>query len=97
MLFGASNPLFAQQFDLLLKGGHVIDPKNGIDEIMDVAVTDGKIARVAGSVPQHLSLSASLPSGQVGCVPWLGSSHRAQHAVEVPQGRDAPGALPAHR
>ena len=52
MLFGASNPLFAQQFDLLLKGGHVIDPKNGIDEIMDVAVTDGKIARVAGSVPE---------------------------------------------
>ena len=32
---------------MLLKGGHVIDPKNGIDRVMDVAITGGKIARVA--------------------------------------------------
>ncbi len=38
-------------YDLLLKGGHVIDPKNGIDAPMDVAVRDGKIAAVAGSLP----------------------------------------------
>ncbi|MBI3694841.1 MAG: amidohydrolase/deacetylase family metallohydrolase, partial [Acidobacteria bacterium] len=35
------------QWDLLLKGWHVIDPKNGIDGRMDVAVSDGKIAAVA--------------------------------------------------
>ena len=29
----------AQQYDLLLKGGHVIDPKNKIDAEMDVAVS----------------------------------------------------------
>jgi dihydroorotase len=35
------------QYDLLLKGGHVIDPKNNIDEPRDVAIRDGRIAAVA--------------------------------------------------
>jgi dihydroorotase len=39
-----------QQYDMLLKGGHVIDPKNGIDRVMDVAVSGGKIARVAAGI-----------------------------------------------
>jgi dihydroorotase len=34
-------------YDLVLKGGHVIDPKNGIDGIRDVAIKDHKIAEVA--------------------------------------------------
>jgi dihydroorotase len=47
-----SNTAWAQaQYDLLLKGGHVIDPRNGLDRRMDVAVTAGKIARVADSIP----------------------------------------------
>ena len=41
----------AQEFDLLIKGGHVIDPANGIDGPMDVAVKDGKIGKVAASIP----------------------------------------------
>lgn len=41
----------AQQYDLLLKGGHLIDPKNGINSEMDVAVADGKIAKVAIRIP----------------------------------------------
>jgi dihydroorotase len=43
--------LLAQTYDLLLQGGHVIDPKNNIDRVMDVAVAGGKIARVAESIP----------------------------------------------
>ena len=47
-----SNTASAQaQYDLLLKGGHVIDPRNGLDRRMDVAVTGGKVARVADSIP----------------------------------------------
>jgi len=38
------------QYDLLLKGGHLIDPKNDINEPMDIAITDGKIAQVATSI-----------------------------------------------
>ena len=41
----------AQQIDLLLKGGHVIDPKNKIDAKMDVAIVDGKIFKVAADIP----------------------------------------------
>ena len=38
---------FAQQYDLVLKGGHLIDPRNGIDGPRDIAVKDGKVAAVA--------------------------------------------------
>jgi dihydroorotase len=44
-------PLSAQQIDLLLKGGHVIDAKNNIDAIMDVAIDEGKILQVAANIP----------------------------------------------
>lgn len=35
------------KYDLLLQGGHVIDPANGIDGTADVAVSKGKIAAVS--------------------------------------------------
>ncbi|QKZ14769.1 amidohydrolase/deacetylase family metallohydrolase [Spirosoma sp. KUDC1026] len=41
---------FAQSYSIVIKGGHVIDPKNNIDGIMDVAITDGKIVQVAKSI-----------------------------------------------
>ncbi|MCZ6680474.1 MAG: amidohydrolase/deacetylase family metallohydrolase [Candidatus Poribacteria bacterium] len=39
------------RYDLLLKDGHVIDPKNNINQVMDVAIADGKIASVAKNIP----------------------------------------------
>jgi dihydroorotase len=54
LLLGALGlgPLEAQSgYDVLLKGGHVIDPRNGIDGVMDVAIASGKIARVARDIP----------------------------------------------
>lgn len=41
----------AQHLDILLKGGHVIDPKNKIDSKMDVGITNGRIAMVATEIP----------------------------------------------
>ncbi|MCC5908378.1 MAG: amidohydrolase/deacetylase family metallohydrolase [Balneolaceae bacterium] len=41
----------AQQYDLILKGGHLIDPKNEIDSPFDIAVKNGEIARVAENIP----------------------------------------------
>ncbi len=40
----------AQPYDLVLRGGHVIDPKNGIDAVRDVAIRGGKIAAVGESL-----------------------------------------------
>jgi len=40
----------AQTYDILIKGGHVIDPKNSINAVMDVAILGGKIAQVAKNI-----------------------------------------------
>src|SRR5256884_884834 len=41
----------APRYDLLLKGGHVIDPANHLDAVMDVAVLKDKIAAVEKDIP----------------------------------------------
>jgi dihydroorotase len=38
-------------YDLLLKGGHVIDVKNNLTAIRDIAIAQGKIAAVAANIP----------------------------------------------
>src|SRR5713101_3056314 len=45
-----STAAFGQDYDLLLKGGHVIDGKNRINAVRDVAIKDGKIAEVAARI-----------------------------------------------
>lgn len=40
----------AQGFDLILKGGRVIDPSAGIDGVRDVGIADGRIAAIAPSL-----------------------------------------------
>ena len=35
------------KYDLLLRGGHLIDPKNQINAVRDLAILDGKVAAVA--------------------------------------------------
>lgn len=39
-----------QSFDIVVKGGTLIDPKNGIHALMDIAISQGKIAKVAASI-----------------------------------------------
>jgi dihydroorotase len=43
------------QYDILFKGGHVIDPKNNIDGKMDVAITGKTIARVDADIDPALA------------------------------------------
>jgi dihydroorotase len=52
LLFLCANALLAQAtYDLLLKGAHVIDPKNKISGVRDVAIRDGRIAAVSDNIP----------------------------------------------
>lgn len=53
MLTAGVVPAIAQapQYDLLVRGGRLIDPRNGIDGLRDVAIKEGKIARVAEGIP----------------------------------------------
>ena len=47
--------LFAQSYDIVIKGGHVIDPKNNIDAVMDVAINAGKIMKLANGIDAKLA------------------------------------------
>jgi dihydroorotase len=38
-------------YDLLIKGGHVLDPGQGLDAALDIAVSGGKIAKIAADIP----------------------------------------------
>jgi N-acyl-D-aspartate/D-glutamate deacylase len=37
----------AQQYDLVLEGGRVMDPETGMDAVRDVGIRDGKIVRIS--------------------------------------------------
>ena len=38
-------------FDLILRGGRVIDPSQGVDEVMDVGFAGGKVAKIGINLP----------------------------------------------
>ena len=41
---------FAQEYSIVIKDGHVIDPKNNIDGVMDVAISNGKIVQIGKNI-----------------------------------------------
>jgi dihydroorotase len=47
---GLCQASMAQSYDIVIKGGHVIDPKNGIDAMMDIGVSGGKIALLSKDI-----------------------------------------------
>ncbi len=73
-------------FDLLLKGGRVIDPRNGIDGIRDVAVAGGKIAAVAPSIDAARAKKTVDVAGLIVC-PGLVDIH--VHAFHTTGAADA--------
>ena len=64
----------AQQYDLLIRNGRIIDPKNNIDSKMDLAVKDGKIAKVANSIPAAQAIKVIDATGLI-VVPGLIDIH----------------------
>jgi dihydroorotase len=51
------------EYDFLLKGGRVLDPRNGVNAVRDVAIKDGKVAAVGSSIPAARALKAVDVSG----------------------------------
>jgi dihydroorotase len=43
------------EFDLLIKSGHVIDARNGVNTVTDVGITGAKIGRVAANIDPKLA------------------------------------------
>lgn len=95
LLLCFSSAAFSQQVDILLKGGHVIDPKNNIDSKMDVAIAGGKILRVAANIPVGGAKRVVDATGYY-ITPGIidihvhvfAGTHREQHYM------DGPGGLP---
>jgi dihydroorotase len=50
LLLASTQVVFAQKYDLIIRGGHFIDPATGTNAVRDVAVSKGIIARVAASI-----------------------------------------------
>ena len=48
-------------YDILIKGGHVIDPKNGIDGMKDVGISGSSIAAVQPDIPDAQGRKLSMP------------------------------------
>jgi len=63
----ATSLLFAQQqqpqYDLLIQGGHVVDAKDRVSAVRDVAIRDGKIAAVAEHIDPATALKTVSAKG----------------------------------
>ena len=68
----------AQQFDVVLEGGRVMDPETGLDGIRNVGIRDGKIARISTE-----SLSGARVIHASGLVVAPGFIDLHQHGQEI--------------
>lgn len=73
-------------FDLLLKGGHLIDPWNNLDGPMDLGLADGKVAAVDRNLPAAQARQVLDVAGMY-VVPGLVDIH--VHTYATPGHRDA--------
>ena len=51
-------------FELLIKGGHVLDPGQGLDGPLDIAISDGRIAAVQSDIPPEQAKQTIQVRGQ---------------------------------
>ncbi len=71
-------------YDLLVRGGHVIDPSQQLNGVMDVAVKDGKIAAVQADINPGLAAKTIDARGQL-VLPGLIDTHA--HVFQYVTGR----------
>ena len=67
-------PALAQEYDIVLRGGRVIDPANSIDRVMDVGVTGNRITAVAAYIADAQARKLVNVSGMI-VVPGLVDLH----------------------
>ncbi len=74
-----------EHFDMLLINGHVIDPKNGVDGLADVAITAGRIAAVGRDLNRALAGRIIDVSGLV-VTPGIIDMHVHVYHTRAPEG-----------
>lgn len=65
LLFLFTGLVQAQSYDIIIKGAHLIDPKNDLDEPMDLAIKDGKVAAVEKSIDPKMAAQVVNASGMI--------------------------------
>lgn len=75
----------AQSYDMLIKAGHVIDARNNIDEVMDIAIKEGKIAAVGKNIDPKLAKQVIDADGKY-VTPGLIDLHGHVFAGTTPDG-----------
>ena len=73
----------AQQYDLMLEGGRIIDPETGVDAVRNVGIRDGKIVRVSS---EALSGRRVVHAGGLVVAPGFIDLH--QHGQDLARFRD---------
>ena len=81
-LLALSTLMAAQQYDLVLEGGRVMDPETGLDAVRNVGIRDGKIARISSE-----ALSGRRVVDVVGLVVAPGFIDLHQHGQDMPSQR----------
>jgi N-acyl-D-glutamate deacylase len=78
----ASSPVGAEDYDLVILNGRVMDPESGLDAVRNVGVKDGKIAAIEkGAIEGKQSIDAS---GHVVAPGFIDTHH---HNVSTPFGQ----------
>jgi N-acyl-D-aspartate/D-glutamate deacylase len=78
----ASPTVLAQQYDLVIEGGRVLDPETGLDATRNIGVTGNKIARISAD-----SLKAKRVINASGLVVAPGFIDLHQHGQDADSGR----------
>ncbi len=95
LVLAAGTLLGQQQYDLLLTRGHVIDPKNGVNGVKDVAISNGKVAAVADRIDPSKAFKTVDVSGlyvapgfiDTSMTVALGEEQRGRLLGAIPAGR----------
>ena len=72
-------------YDLLLKGGHVIDPANDINQVMDIAIQGERIQRVAKDIPASSAIKV-VDASDYYITPGLIDMHVHVYHTRAPEG-----------
>lgn len=57
--------LGAPSYDLLIRGGRVVDPSQNVDAVQDVAISEGKIKRLAARIPENEARQVIPAAGKI--------------------------------
>lgn len=85
-------------YSYIIKGGHVIDPKNNINEVMDVAITAGTRAQAARPANGNNQARAAVPAveGKVAMVAKNINANLADQIIDAKGLYVTPGLIDIH-